>query len=216
VIRLDMTGPGMTERTGPAISVVQLAELVRQAALRVALPVQTSHRAMTLRFGEQLDVGALDQVAAHKVAAYLAKYVTKSVGDFGVAARRLHEGVIDDLDVSDHVRRILRTIADLARQPQHRGLGAWLHTLGYRGHVTTKTRMYSTTLGELRARREAWKLDNQGSRSDMDATASPAAEWEWRYLGCGHAKEGERFLALSAAGRHREMRQAARDEASND
>lgn len=169
---------------------------------------------MALRFGEQLDVTVLDAVSAHKVAAYLAKYVTKSVGDFGVASRRLHEGVIDDLDVSEHVRRILHTIADLARDPQHRDLGGWLHTLGYRGHVTTKTRMYSTTLGELRARREAWKRAQQCAPTDADATTPPAEELEWRYLGCGHATEGERFLALSAAGRHREMRQVARDVAS--
>jgi hypothetical protein len=214
VIRLDASDPDMTELTAPGLSVVQLAELVRQATQRVALQIQANRRAMTVRFGEQLDVTALDGVSAHKVAAYLAKYVTKSVGDFGVASRRLHEGVIDDLDVSEHVRRILRTIVELARDPQHRDLGDWLHTLGYRGHVTTKTRMYSTTLGELRARREAWKRAHQGARTDPDATTSPSGEWEWRYLGCGHATDGERFLALSAAGRHREMRQVARDVAS--
>lgn len=108
---------------------------------------------MILRFGEQVDarplvattspglgVATSQEISGRKVAAYLAKYVTKSVGDIGVSARRLHPGVIDELTASDHVRHILRTIADLAEEPGYRAVGAWLHTLGYRGHVTTKTR----------------------------------------------------------------------------
>jgi hypothetical protein len=26
------------------------------------------------------------------------------------------------------------------------GMGKWLHTLGYRGHITSKSRRYSTTM----------------------------------------------------------------------
>lgn len=201
IIRLDH------QSAGPEIGPVKLAALVRQAGIQTALEVTTQDRHMTLRYGEQIDVRPLDETSSGAVAAYLAKYVTKSVGDFGLTARRLHEGVIDELGVSDHIRRILHTIAHLAREPQYQKLGAWLHTLGYRGHVASKTPGYSTTMGELRARRDAWRRERGRPRE-----AAESEPVEWRYLGCGHANDGERFLAVSAAERAREMRRIAREE----
>ena len=131
-------------------------------------------------------------------------------GIFGLTARRLHECVVGELAVSEHVRRILHTIAKLARESGYRELGTWLHTLGYRGHITTKTRHYSTTMGELRARRDAWQRSR--NHPAEEAIPHPEALAEWRYLGCGHANEGERFLAVSAAERTRAMRRIAREE----
>jgi len=211
VIRLDDQAADGRAARPPSVGAGQLSALVMQAAAMAALPVRTRRRAMTLRFGEQLDVRALDDVSGRRVAAYLAKYVTKSVGDFGLTARRLHEGVVGELDVSDHVRRILQAIAKLAREPEYRELGMWLHTLGYRGHITTKTRGYSTTMGELRARRDAWRREQRRAQDNDNEAATVPGEMEWRYKGCGHATEGERLLAVSAAGREREMRRAARE-----
>jgi hypothetical protein len=205
VIRLD---------EGEGLDTEQLGSLVRRAGSLAALSVKTRGRARTLRFGEQLDVRPLDELSGRKVARYLAKYVTKSVGDFGLTARRIHEGVIDDLPVSNHVRQILRTIADVAQEPGYRDLERWLHTLGYRGHITTKTRGFSTTMGELRSRREAWHREQRGSVGETTAEPSDLSEAEWRYNGCGHTTEGERYLAVSAAGRDREMRRAARESLS--
>jgi hypothetical protein len=151
----------------------------------------------------------LNEVSGRKVARYLAKYVTKSVGDFGLTARRIHGGLIDEIAVSSHIRQILRTIEDVAQEPGYRELGQWMHTLGYRGHITTKTRNFSTTMGELRARRDAWRREH-GSDGEDAASLDPSAA-EWRYNGCGHTTEGERYLAVSAAVRDREMRRAARE-----
>ena len=187
----------------------QLGALVREAGRLAFLKVRTQGRTETLQFGEQLDVRSFHELSGRKVARYLAKYVTKSVGDFGLTARRVHEGVIDDLAVSAHIREILRTIADVAQDPEYQELGLWMHTLGYRGHITTKTRNFSTTMGELRARRDAWHRQHGSDGGDAAPSDSGAAEW--RYNGCGHTTEGERYLAVSAAVRHREMRQAARD-----
>jgi hypothetical protein len=188
-----------------------LGSLVRQAGSLAAFHVRTRRRALTLRFGEQLDVRALDEPSGRKVARYLAKYVTKSVGDFGLTARRVHDGVIDELPVSNHIRRILRTIAHVAQEPGYRDLGLWMHTLGYRGHITTKTRGFSTTMGELRFRREAWYREQHRSAGETTAAYSDPSAAEWRYMGCGHVTGGERYLAVSAAGRDREMRRAARE-----
>lgn len=202
VIRLD---------DAPALDTEQLGILVRQAGHLASLKVRTRERMLTLRFGEQLDVRALDELSGRKVARYLAKYVTKSVSDFGLTARRVHDGVIDELAVPNHIRRILRTIADLAQEPEYQDLGLWLHTLGYRGHITTKTRDFSTTMGALRARRDAWHREQQGSAGKSQEASPDLHQAEWRYTGCGHTTEGERYLALSAAGRDREMRRAARE-----
>ena len=194
-----------------AIDTEQLGALVRQAGRLASLNVRIRGRTLTLRFGEQLDVRALDELSGRRVARYLAKYVTKSVSDFGLTARRVHEGVIDELAVSNHIRRILRTIADIAAEPEYEELGRWLHTLGYRGHITTKTRGFSTTMGALRARRDAWHREQNGPAGENEEASSDRHEAEWRYNGCGHTTEGERYLALSAASRDREMRRAARE-----
>lgn len=203
VIRLD---------DAPALDTEQLGALVQQAACLASLKVRIRGRTLDLRFGEQLDVRALDDLSGRKVARYLAKYVTKSVSDFGLTARRVHEGVIDELGLSNHIRLILRTIAHVAAEPEYEELGRWLHTLGYRGHITTKTRGFSTTMGALRARRDAWHREQHGAAGGESEETSPdRCEADWRYNGCGHTTEGERYLALSAAGRDREMRRAARE-----
>ena len=90
------------------------------------------------------------------MAAYLAKYVTKSVAEFGVGIRRMSPLAVAELDVTAHVRAILTTITDLAAHRAYDGMDRWLHTLGYRGHITTKSRLFSTTMGALRAYRAAW------------------------------------------------------------
>jgi hypothetical protein len=87
----------------------------------------------------------------------LAKYTTKSVAEFGIAARRLAAQAVGDLDVSGHIRAILTTFSQLATQPANAAMADWLNTLGYRGHITTKSRRYSTTMTALRAVRHPWR-----------------------------------------------------------
>jgi hypothetical protein len=238
VIRLDATtGPG--EVLAPphsTLDAAELAALVNRACAHVSLRVSRPGGIFTVRFGGQVDVqplvtviGAvrskeeqvgmrLAKLPGRRVAAYLAKYVTKSVSDVGIGARRLHEGIISELDVTEHVRRILYTIVELAQLPEHQEIGAWLHTLGYRGHITTKTRRYW-----LRARREAWRqqqrLPDVPEKALGPPTGDPSVEPappDWRYVGCGHANDGERLLAISAAGRAREMRRTAREELADE
>jgi hypothetical protein len=43
-------------------------------------------------------------MSGRQIAGYLAKYVTKSVADFGIAVRRFTTAAIDQLDVTHHVR----------------------------------------------------------------------------------------------------------------
>ena len=111
-----------------------------------------------LRFGAQIDTQPLTATGdttkpglARRVTAYLAKYTTKSVAEFGIAARRISPAAIGELDIPAHTRRILSTLAKLATLPGNTAMLGWLHTLGYRGHITTKSRRYSVTMTALRA-----------------------------------------------------------------
>jgi hypothetical protein len=155
------------------------------------------------------DVG-MSRTSPRRVAGYLAKYVTKSLQDFGVAARRLSAEAIADLNVTDHVRAILTTIAHLAHQAHTlgidalAGMGRWLHTLGYRGHVTTKSRRYSVTMGALRAIRATWTRQQAANdcspqhHSPIDPTEQRDDTW-WAFDRAGHATPGDRTLVYAAA-----------------
>lgn len=229
------------------ITATELTALIHQAADRVRIEIPASgddprrDGVRTLRFGTQIDIqalasetgtaahdptvpgtvtGASSRLSPRRVAAYLAKYVTKSLHDFGITARRLSAEAITGLDVSEHVRAILATIAELAEHGSGAvaGIGRWLHTLGYRGHITTKSRHFSTTLGALRTARATWTrqqvtkdatqrngTSNGGAVTGPDqrpyaALDSDEVFWEFDYA--GHASAGDRVLVVSAALRH--------------
>jgi hypothetical protein len=146
------------------ITAQDLVDLVHRAATDTALAVPGDK---TLRFGEQIDVKIITnpsgnhvndrQMSGRQIAGYLAKYVTKSVADFGIAVRRFTAAAIDHLNVTGHIRMILRTIVTISAQEAYTEILAWIHTLGYRGHVVSKSRQFSTTMTALRERRRTWR-----------------------------------------------------------
>ncbi|MBV8347321.1 MAG: plasmid replication initiator protein [Mycolicibacterium sp.] len=222
VIRLDAApGPGQAP-TAPdsSIGAHDLVVLVRQAATTTALALPGDK---TARFGEQIDVEVIvsgagtqnneNQISGRQIAGYLAKYVTKSVADFGIAMRRLSPGAIDQLDATEHVREILRTIAALSAEQPYTDMIAWLHTLGYRGHIVSKSRQFSTTMTALRERRTQWRKTQ--THDALSATADRPADEPipWRFQRSGHVSLGDRVLAISASDRAREQRIAARQAA---
>ena len=90
---------------------------------------------------------------AGAVAAYIAKYATKSSDAAGALDRRIRRlEEVERLAINQHLRRLVRECWRLGAMPQYRKLRlrAWAHTLGYRGHWTTKSYRYSTTFSELR------------------------------------------------------------------
>lgn len=237
-----------TEWTSP-ITAAELAALIQHAARHVRIDIPTGDSdsdhggVRTVRFGTQIDTQPLtpetttpasdseDNGTAHmtasrlsprRVAAYLAKYVTKSLHDFGITARRLTAEAIDGLDATEHVRAILATIAELAEHTPETeplvGIGRWLHTLGYRGHITTKSRHYSTTMGALRAARATWTrhhmIKHLGRHDDTQSFDRPMTADRrhdeqvdtdavlWEFDRAGHTSAGDRVLVISAALRH--------------
>ncbi|MEU9323723.1 replication initiator [Streptomyces canus] len=97
--------------------------------------------------------GSSGSGSAPPVAAYVAKYVSKSVGDCGGVDYRIHDAdSIRLAPVNAHLRALMTACWRLGALPELDGhnLGAWVHALGYRDHVLTKSRQYSTTYGVLR------------------------------------------------------------------
>ena len=222
-----------------SITAAELAALVQAAAHRVRLEVAAGEgRSRVLRFGEQIDTQPLSAAtgtdpdgAARRVAGYLAKYVTKSVADFGLWPARISPQACASLEVSAHVRGILFSLIALAGTgTEYAPMLAWLHTLGYRGHVTTKSRRFSVTLAALRAHRQSWRADHRehipaglliGDPDDPTlghAVGEDALQTvsDWSCTAVGHVCAADYYLAVSAAVRAREYRRLARDAYRDD
>jgi hypothetical protein len=136
-------------------------------AVQVAYPVRFEGRAQVARFGTECDVTVLDTgTGAAKVARYVAKYVAKSSDTGGVLDRPLRPGDIANLHktgLSDHERRLVETAWRLGGRSELASmkLRTWTHQLGYRGHVLTKSRRYSTTFKALGAVRVTWRAQHR-------------------------------------------------------
>jgi hypothetical protein len=236
VIRLDAATDcrcaGCVAPPPAGFTAALLKDALRQAArvVRVPCPPLEDGPDCYARWGEQLDVRNItrdDQVgelSAEQVAGYIAKYATKATESFGAGLdRRLTAA--DDLEHLDrlpaHVAKLVRAAWELGGRPELEGLRlrAWAHMLGFRGHWSTKSRRYSTTMTVLRRARVAFAkrrrakdgvpLDAWGRPEDDQAVIVVAS---WVYVGAGYETEGERWLALSAAARAREHRRIAREE----
>lgn len=152
-----------------------------------------------------------------------------SIAEFGLTPHRMSPLAIDTLPVREHVRAILATVRDLAAIPEYAAMLGWLHTLGFRGHITTKSRRYSTTIGALRA---SWHTTRSTDTTvaaalsigdppspgavadahDYDDAALRGLPGVWMFDHVGRVSEGERVLAITAATRAREQRFVARPE----
>jgi Replication initiator protein, pSAM2 len=209
-----------------------LEDALKQAvpAVRVPCPSVDDEPSRYARWGKQLDVRNITrddqagELSAEQVAGYIAKYATKATESFGSGLdRRLTDAAdlehLDDLPA--HVAELVRSCWVLGGRPELEGLRlrAWAHMLGFRGHWSTKSRRYSTTFTVLRRARVAFAKRRRASDGiPLDAWDRPEDDQavvvvaSWVYVGSGHATEGERWLAISAAARAREQRRVAREE----
>ncbi|WP_030397420.1 replication initiator [Kitasatospora purpeofusca] len=218
VVRLDgpdgPAAPPPSWATGPL-----LLETVRSAAAAVALPPPdtAAHSGGRLRFGTQLDAHPLmkgdgGRLTDDAVAAYVAKYTSKSVEAAGAVDRRMESlAEIRALPVSLHVRALIATAWRLGGLPelQHLRLRAWAHMLGYRGHSLTKTRAFSTTYGQLRAARAEHA---RGLYADRESETETVVESVWRFAGTGHTP-AEALIAAGIAEDLATTREVAREDA---
>lgn len=168
------------------------------------------------------------ELTDQRVASYVAKYATKSAEGSGTVDRSLvcapcaGRGTVGDrvrdlcphcdgtgraepfadLRVQTHVRTMIRTAWTLGGMPEfvHLKLCKWAHMLGFRGHFSTKSRAYSTTLGALRDVRRGWRIAQAEAARERAGDQAPVAESvlvtesSWAFLTTDY-RPGEELLA---------------------
>ena len=194
VVRLDgPTGPDSTPSLAPALF-VRAVQLAARAA-RVPYPQGTALNG-SATWGREIDVRpiATAGIRAGAVAAYIAKYATKSSDALGRLDHRLQADDLAGLDLPPHLARLVATAWDLGGRPEfgQLRLREWAHALGFRGHWLTKSRHYSTTFGALRGARGAW---NRRQAATPSGESDSATMKDWRYLGRGWSNAGDAWLA---------------------
>ncbi|MFF3468438.1 replication initiator [Streptomyces sp. NPDC002619] len=212
VVRLD--GPNGPDDQPPTWGTAEvLTDAVHAAARRVLVRTAYSRAVgeLVLRWGVQVDARPLhadgDGPDDDAVAAYVAKYVTKGASETGAGTDHplTTWADIESAAVSEHVRNLMRACWRLGGLPEFGPLRlrSWAHTLGYRGHILTKSRAYSTTYAALRAQRA-----RHMGHADMPDTVT---ERHWRYIGSGHTP-GAALIAAGVAEDIATNREIARDE----
>lgn len=209
VIRLDGRGEGDAIVPPPSWATVDLltrAITTAAAAVHLEAP-DLGQPTRRLCWGEQLDIRPIDtgdlddgELTETKVAGYIAKYAVKAAEAAGTVDRRLNRADLrrlGELGVTEHAARLIRTAWELGNPAAYPELAnlrlrQWAHMLGFRGHFSTKSRAYSTTLGALRQARVDYcrTLRAQGSH-DPETTLVLA---HWRFAGQGFTP-GESALA---------------------
>jgi len=200
VMRLDgSSGPSSSPPDWASTELLETA--VKAAASSTVVPLRASsavgHR--VFGWGRQIDVRSLSggthqEVTPEIVAGYLAKYVSKSVSDAGGVDSRIRSyEEIRCASASSHVRALMGACWRLGSLVEFSALRlrAWAHTLGYRGHVLTKSPAYSTTFGRLRAIRAEYARAKAG---EMLASGAVLKLSVWRYVGRGYSP-GEKEVA---------------------
>jgi hypothetical protein len=163
-------------------------------------------------------IGALghEELTEQAVASYVAKYATKAAETTGTVDRRIGElSELDKLPVPEHTRHLIEACWSLDDAYPDRLLARWAHMLGFRGHFSTKSRRYSTTLGALRQVRADYRARQErrerGLSEDLDDTeGSVLVLAHWTYAGQGHTP-GESWLAASIARDIRLNRETTRE-----
>ncbi|WP_051425720.1 replication initiator [Jiangella gansuensis] len=212
VIRLD--GPdGPTTPPQLDLTVTHLEDAVRHAAAHahkdVPLP---GGQTLRLRWGRQLDLRSITPGAGrdnregsahpHQVAAYLAKYLTKSTEDFGlpVSGKLYSAGHAAKHGATPHAVRLIKAAQQLVPvNDDYARLKDRYATLGYRGHPITKSRAYSVTFGALRTARRHWRQRRAQlpadadvrdvldvDQADTDDATTLLVIGDWRYAGRGY------------------------------
>ena len=102
------------------------------------------------------------------------------------------------LDISDHARRLIRTAWTLGARKslEHLRLRAWAHMLGFRGHFSTKSRRYSTTLSALRDARAEWRRAQTAANTPDTGPETTYVLTHWAFAGTG-LSDAEAWLAAS-------------------
>jgi hypothetical protein len=198
----------------------------------IAWGAQLDVRPVTATVRQELGTGPIAETA---VAGYLAKYATKGTETTGHSSARLTpDTVAAYASLTTHTGRLIdacwhlgRPGADLDPVQAEKNSGRlaygrlrrWAHMLGFGGHFSTKSRRYSTTLGQLRQARVDYRrdaiahrlADELGHTDDTTLLVGSLA-----FAGSGWHTTGDALLANTAAAMARERRQTAKEETAHE
>jgi hypothetical protein len=199
VVRLDAATPSLP--VAPPCGQFDsehLEEAIQVAAEQVAVAHPLG--GAPLRWGEQLHIRRIDpggETTPEAAAAYLAKYATKSVEDFGP----------NRTTTRAHIARLRDTANRLAALPElgHLRLARAVESIGFHGHWSSRSRRYSTTFGALRRAR----IEHARASAEQHGLLDVHVDSEWLYAGMGYTTAGDAWLAASAGDREREQRTTA-------
>jgi hypothetical protein len=231
LIRLDavVDGEGV-EPPPPQFTAEILEHAVREAARRVAVPwsgrPEASDAVPAACWGDQLEIHPIaashgpEDLSAEAVAAYIAKYATKSTEEFGGLDHRVRGPDIEHQDHGEHVARLVRACWNLGDRLDFAGLRLrqWAHQLGFGGHFLTKSRRYATTFGALRRARAEHAIRARFNGESLDAwgrlarAGSVVVLAQWRFAGRGYSRPTDADLAAGMAEEARVRRWVAREE----
>ncbi|WP_406087932.1 replication initiator protein RepSA [Streptomyces virginiae] len=222
VIRVD--GPDGPDSPPPAWATTELLDRSIRAAVAhsytsVSVAAAGDQPVRAFRWGTQLDVrpikafGDGSDITEQAVASYVAKYATKAAENTGTLDRRIgNREALVLLDVPAHTAQLIAACLDLDALYPDRRLSAWSHMLGFRGHFSTKSRQYSTTLGALRQTRADYRAAQEREARGLDDVEPDTVLVlaSWQYVGHGHSP-GESVLAATIARGIQLNRQTARE-----
>jgi hypothetical protein len=100
-----------------------------------------------------------------KIAAYVAKYATKTTdGSTALARRFVNRRQIERVKLTPHARRFVLCAWDLAERDglEHLRLRHHAHAFGFTGQLITKSQGYSTTFTALRGARALYRAAEDG------------------------------------------------------
>ncbi|GGT00676.1 replication initiation protein [Planobispora rosea] len=202
VIRLDgRTSEGKVSTPPAWASVELLSEAIASSAGAVHLDVPDPYGGAMrdLCWGavdvRHIETAGPDGVALSEaaVAGYVAKYATKAAETSGTLDRRIRHSDLARLEqygVTEHAARLIRTAWELGNPTAYPDLAPlrlrqWAHMLGFRGHFSTKSRAYSTTLTALRHVRLEYRQARDLARLPYDP-ATTLVLANWKYAGQGY------------------------------
>jgi hypothetical protein len=221
----DPDQPGVILPPPAGLDAADLVDAVEHAVATVAFttrPHLTRFTGWRIAWGPQtktriITVAANGDVTDAMVAAYLAKYATKSTEATGHVSGRLTDDTVHlyaDPDGS-HTARLVEACWMLGRDERWRRLRQWAHMFGFGGHFFTKSRGYSVTFTILRQNRIVFRrTESAGPSRDGTAPEPPTTLVVnfLQFVGAGWHTTADAALANTSAALAREYQQAARHE----
>ncbi|BBH71142.1 replication initiation protein [Actinoplanes sp. OR16] len=229
IIRLDGVDPADPDAIvppPPGIDAEDLKAAIDHAAATVAFttePHPAQPAGWPIGWGDQvftkvITVAGAGEVTDGLVAAYLAKYATKSTEITGHTSPRLDYADRDTVSLyakadGSHVERLVSSAWVLGRYADWRRLRRWAHMLGFGGHFLTKSRRFGITFAMKRNQRIAFRRAQTTGPEQTEPREQPTTLVVnfLQFVGTGWRTSADAMLANTSAALAREHQQAARE-----